>query len=96
MFTPLDILYIVLSFCALWFTAAVFWLIWQIATMFRNVNDAVAEGREVMKKVEGALSGIQARFENMSSSLGAVVGLAAKGVEYVIEKKMKKGKKGVK
>jgi hypothetical protein len=92
MFYPLDILYIVLSFCALWFTAAVFWLIWQIATMFRNVNDAIAEGRQVMNKVEMALSGIQAKFDSVSSSLGAVVGLAARGVEYVIDQKITKKK----
>jgi len=92
MFTPLDILHIVLSFCALWFTAAVFWLIWQIATMFRNVNDAVAEGRDVMRKVESALTGIQAKFDSATSSLGTVVKLAAKGVEYIIDQKLNRKK----
>lgn len=88
-FTPLDILYIVLAFCALWITAAIFWLLWQMATMLRNVNETMNEAREVMNKVESALSGIQAKFETATSSLGAVVGLAAKGLEYVIEKRKK-------
>jgi hypothetical protein len=88
MFSPLDILYIVLAFCALWLTAAIFWMIWQIATMLRNVNAAIAEGREVMHKVESALSGIRAKFDSTASSLGSVVDLAMRGVGYVIEKKM--------
>lgn len=93
MFTPLEILYIVLAFCVLWFTAALFWLIWQVATMLRNVNDAVAEGREVMHKVEAALAGIHQKFESATSSMGVVVQLAAKGLEYVMEKKVKKSRK---
>lgn len=88
MFTPLDILYIVLAFCALWLTAAIFWMIWQIASMLRNVNEAIEEGREVMNKVESALSGIRSKFDSTASSLGHVVELAMKGVGYVIEKKM--------
>ncbi|MEK7614842.1 MAG: hypothetical protein AAB431_00465 [Patescibacteria group bacterium] len=88
MFTPLEILYIVLAFCALWLTAAIFWFIWQIATLLRNVNDAIEEGREIMNKVESALTGIQNKFDSVTSSLGSVVKLAAKGVEYMVEKKM--------
>ncbi len=88
MFTPLDILYIVLAFCALWLTAAIFWFVWQVGTLLRNVNDAIEEGREVMNKVESALTGIQNKFDSATSSLGTVVKLAAKGVEYLIDKKV--------
>ncbi len=88
MFSPLDILYIVLAFCALWLTAGIFWMIWQIATMLRNVNSAIAEGREVMHKVESALSGIRSKFDSTASSLSSVVNIAMKGVGYVIEKKL--------
>jgi hypothetical protein len=90
MFSPLDILYIVLAFCVLWLTAAIFWLLWQVATMMRAVNDAIAEGREVMNKVEAALAGIHQKFDSVTSSLGVVVQLAAKGMEYVMERKLKK------
>lgn len=90
MFSPLDILYIVLAFCVLWLTAAIFWLLWQVATMMRNVNDAIADGREVMNKVEAALAGIHQKFDSATSSMGVVVHLAAKGMEYLMEKKLKK------
>lgn len=93
MFSPLDILYIVLAFCVLWLTAALFWLIWQVATMLRNMNEAVEESREVMRKVEDALSGIRQKFESATSSLGVVVQIAAKGMEYLMEKRVKKTEK---
>jgi len=93
MFSPLDILYIVLAFCALWLTAAIFWLLWQMASMLRNVNETMNEGKEVMHKVESALSGIQSKFETATSSLGVVVQLAAKGMEYIVDKRLEKGKK---
>ncbi len=54
------------------------------------------EGREVMHKVETALSGIQSKFESATSSLGVVVQLAAKGMEYIVEKRLEKGKKSKK
>ncbi len=93
MFSPLDILYIVLAFCVLWLTAAIFWLLWQVATMMKNVNDAIAEGREVMNKVEAALAGIHQKFDSATSSMGVVVQLAAKGMEYLMEKKLGKKRK---
>ena len=34
-FTPLDILYIVLAFCVLWFTAAIFWFLYQLAQILK-------------------------------------------------------------
>lgn len=94
MFTPIEIFYIVLAFCVLWLTAGLFWLIWQVATMLRNINEVVSEGREVMNKVESALAGIHQKFESATSSMGVVVQLAAKGMEYLMERKLgSKGKK---
>ncbi len=93
MFSPLDILYIVLAFCVLWFTAALFWLIWQVATMMRHINDVMEESREVMQKIERALMGIGHKFESTTSSLGSAIQLAAKGMEYLQAKRNKKGKK---
>ncbi len=89
MFSPLDIFYIVLAFCALWLTAALFWLVWQVATMLRNINEVVNESREVMHKVEDALTGIRQKFESATSSLGIVVQIAAKGMEYLMDKRVK-------
>ncbi len=86
-FSPLDILYIVLSFCALWFTAAIFWFLYQLATILKNVNDTIADARDKMHKMEQALAGICEKFDRASSLVGLGANTAAKAVEYVLEKK---------
>ncbi len=93
MFAPIDILYIVLAFCALWLTAVIFWLVWQIATILKNVNDVLDEAKETMNKIEAALTGIRAKFESTSSTLGVVVNSLANVVEYVVEKKVSGNRK---
>ena len=85
-FTPLEILYMVLSFCALWFTAAVFWFFWQLATVLKNVNDTVSDVRDKMHKMEVALTGIREKFDHASSLLGLGANTAVKAVEYVLKK----------
>jgi hypothetical protein len=92
-FTPLEILYIVLSFCVLWFTAAVFWFLWQLATILKNVNDTISDARDKMQKIEQALSGIREKFDRASSLMGLGANTAAKAVEYVMEKKKEVEKK---
>lgn len=91
-FTPLEILYIVLSFCVLWFTAAVFWFFWQLATVLKNLNDTISDARDKMHKMEEALSGIRDKFDRASSLVGLGANTAAKAVEYMIDKKKEKMK----
>ena len=85
--STLDILYIVLSFCVLWFTAAVFWFFWQIACILKTVNDTLNEAREQIAKVEQAILSIREMFDRASSLVGFGANTAAKAVEYVMEKK---------
>jgi len=87
MFSPLDILYIVLAFCALWLTAAIFWLMWQMAMILRNVNETMDVAREKIVKIESALSGIKQKFEHATSSVTLLVEGVKKVAEYAIEKK---------
>lgn len=93
MFSPLDILYIVLAFCAMWLTAAIFWLLWQAAIMLKNINEVVSEGKEVMYKAEEALTGIRRRFEDASSLFGVVAETASKAIDYMVTRKEPKKRK---
>ena len=87
--STLDILYIVLSFCVLWFTAAVFWFFWQLATSLRNVNKTISDGHGMLGKIEKAITGVKEKFDSASSLVGLGANTAAKSVEYVMEKKKK-------
>ncbi|MBT5808455.1 hypothetical protein HOI18_04255 [Candidatus Uhrbacteria bacterium] len=97
MFSPLDILYIVLAFSILWLTAAIFWLVWQVAMVIKNLNDAIQLAQETMGKIEEALTGMRKKFEHSSSALGAVLHTATTAADFIMEKKAKaKAKKTVK
>lgn len=85
-----DILLIVLAFCALWFTAFVCWLIYQIAMILKNVNDTVTDLREKVGKMEEALTGIRNRFEKATSGMNIFVEGAKKVAEFAMEKKREK------
>ena len=91
MFDSTDILYIVLAFCALWFTAFVCWVIWQVAMILKNVNDTLAQARDIMEKMETAVFSIRQKFDGMSGTAMAMSNAVHKVVEYVIDRKMKKG-----
>ena len=91
--SPLDILYIVLAFCALWLTAAIFWLVWQVAMIIKNVNDAVHTATDAMGKIEVAISAIRDKFDNTTATLGTVVSATARIVDYVMDRNDKPEKK---
>lgn len=88
MFSPLEILYIVLAFCALWITAALFWLLWQVASTIKRVNDTVRDAQVTFCKMQDALEGIREKFDHTSTALGAVLHTATRAAEYLIEKRL--------
>ena len=96
MFTPLEILYIVLAFCVLWISAVVFWLLWQVASIMKRANDTISLGQETLAKMEAAIDGIRKKFDATGSALGAVMHTTTKAVEYLIQKKMAKASRSVK
>lgn len=85
-----DILYIVLAFSALWFTAFVCWLIWQVAMILKNINDTLTEAREKMAKIDATLAAIRDKFEHASTSLSLLVEGGKKVVDFMIERKKAK------
>lgn len=90
MFTPLEILYIVLAFCVLWISAVVFWLLWQVASIMKRANDTVTIVQETLAKMEAALDGIRRKFDSTGTALGAIMHTTGKALEYMIEKKLTK------
>lgn len=89
-----DILFVVLAFCALWFTAFICWLIYQVAMILKNVNDTVSDARASLGKIETAISGIRGRFDHAASALVLIVDSGRRILEYLMERKDKKvGKK---
>lgn len=82
-----DILLIVLAFCALWFTAFVCWLIYQVARILRNVNDVVEDVHETLGKMERALAGIRGHADRAMMGLMTTINGGAKIVDLLSRKK---------
>jgi len=87
MFQSQDILYIVLAFCALWITAFMCWLIWQVAMILKNVNDTMTEAREKIGKIEEAITAIRGKFEKATVGLSFLGDGIRRLVEYVMDKR---------
>lgn len=90
MFQSQDILYIVLAFCALWITAFMCWLIWQVAMILKNVNDTMAEAREKIVKIEEAITAIKSKFEKATVGLSFLGDGIRRVVEYVMDRREEK------
>jgi uncharacterized protein YoxC len=93
MFTPLEILYIVLAFCVLWLSAAMFWLIWQVANILKNVNSFLDEAKHTLEKIENSISSIRDRVEHMTSASRVVFDGLKAVVDYVVDRKRAKDKR---
>lgn len=87
-----DILFFVLAFCVLWFTLFVSWLIWQVAMILKNVNDAVSDAREKLNLIEQAISSLRERLESATSVVAVVGRGIERVVEYALDKKKAKDK----
>jgi hypothetical protein len=85
--TPLDILFVVLAFCVLWLSAAFFWLIWQVGSVLRNVNDTLETVQQKVVVIESAITAVRHRFENMTSLAGPLIDAGRRVVEYAMEKR---------
>ncbi len=86
MFSPLEILYIVLAFCALWISAALFWLVFQAASLVKNVNDFVLDAQERMHSIEESISSIRHRVEGSLSGVPVIMTAAKKFFDYVLKR----------
>ena|SRR3989338_7156105 len=93
MFTPLDILYLVLAFCALWISVALFWLIYQIASILRDVHETLDAAHNTFTRVEKIMSSIRDRVDSAAlAAVPVVVAGVKKAVEFAMDRQQKKKK----
>lgn len=62
-----DILYIVLAFCALWFTAFLCWLVYQAVRIVRRAHELIELMERKVDLLERSISGIKAKFDSGAS-----------------------------
>ena len=76
-----DILFIVLAFCALWFTAFLCWLIYQAASLLRHVHGLVDEIKAKVTSLEEAVMSMKRKFDGNISMISAL----SDGVRKIID-----------
>ena len=79
-----DILYLVISFCVLWITVFLCWLLYYAMRILRSTNQIVEEFRMRLQALTDTINYIRGKVENISGLLtlakGGVSGLAKKFV----------------
>ncbi len=84
-----DILFLVLAFCALWFTIFVCWALWYVIGMLRDASSVM---REIHEKIAAIDRAVHAVREKVEASLGSF-GIAAAGMKMLgsyLEKRKEK------
>ncbi|MEK7546190.1 MAG: hypothetical protein AAB554_03910 [Patescibacteria group bacterium] len=74
-----DILYLVLAFSILWFTAFVCWALYYVITILRDASNAVSEIRDRINAIDDAVRTVR---EKVEASLGSF-GIAAAGMKML-------------
>lgn len=86
-----DILYLVLAFSILWFTAFVCWALYYVITILRDASNAVSEIRDRIAAIDDAVRTVR---EKVESSLGSF-GIAATGFKMLSSYLAKRKEKSV-
>ncbi len=87
--TSKDILYVVLAFCALWFTIFVCWALYYVIGMLRDASYVMREIHEKIAAIDAAIHAVRDKVE---TSLGSF-GIAAAGMKMLggyLEKRKEK------
>lgn len=67
-----DILYLVLAFCALWFTAFVCWALYYVITILRDASHVIGEIHGKITAIERAIHAVREKVEASLGSFGVV------------------------
>jgi uncharacterized protein YoxC len=86
--TSRDLLYVVLSFCVLWFTVFLCWLLYQAARVLRNANRIIENVTHKLELITEAVEFIKHKVDNVSSHMGVVSSAIAGLVEKFVVNKL--------
>src|SRR3989344_1482866 len=85
--TSQDILYVVISFCVLWATVFLCWMLYYVVRILKNANQIIEEFRVRLQTLSEAISYIRGKVEHMSGLLSMVTEGAGGLAKRFIQKK---------
>lgn len=89
----LDLLYIVIAFCLLWFTIFVCWWLFYMVMIIRHVYVITHSIRKKLKALEDISKQAKERFEKTAEYIDLAATGIGKIIGYVKEKKQGKNNK---
>ncbi len=87
--TSKDILYIVLSFCIIWVTVFLCWMLYYVTRILRNANEIVEEFRVRLQVLLEAVNYVRNKVEMISNIMTAATEGAGGLVKNFVSKKAK-------
>lgn len=84
-----DILYLVISFCILWVTVFLCWMLYYVMRLLRNANRIVEEFRSKLQVLTDTLNYIRGKVEHISGLMTLTTGGVGDLVKKVVTKKAK-------
>ena len=84
-----DLLYLIISFCIIWLTFFLCWMLYYFMRLLRNTNTIVEEFRVRLQGLAETIDYIRGKVENISSLMNLVSGGVSGYVKKVAEKKAK-------
>jgi len=90
--TSKDLLYIILAFCILWFTAFVCWALYYIISVMRSVAKITDSAKKKMQMVDDILKLVKLvkdKLDKGSNHMSILADSAIKLVGFVMDKQKK-------
>ena len=88
--SSLDILYVVLALCVIWFTVFLCWLLYQAARVLKNANDIIENVQTKLEIISDAVEFMRSKVDTVSGHMGIISRLVSTVVEKIIVGKMSK------
>ncbi len=85
--TSKDILYLVIAFCILWFTAFVCWLLFYFISIISSTRKIVKSAHDKLEKVDEIINLVKDKVGNSATHLAILVEGVGKLVDYFKTKK---------
>ena len=85
--TSKDLLYLVISFCLIWITVFICWLLYYFIAIIGGVKKIIKGVEDKIEKVDALLNLVKEKGEHSATYLGLLVEGIAKVVGYLKDKK---------
>lgn len=88
-----DIFWIVLSFCVLWFTLFLSWMIYYMAMIFKEARKIIKFFSTILEKVDEVVSLVKEKLNKSAASFSLLLKAGKEIMDFIKEKKMAGKKK---